>query len=400
MLSAQHVLAALEAHRDALGQYHRRAGEHLRAYGEALRAAEAHAAEGLLAALRGIERPGARPTSERVAGCSFVRPFGQRWGNHSEARAWARDVLAGVPTLAVDGSQITPSGDYSIPVGAVQVGWFENPHEPDARYVKRLAFELVFPDDAEDGDGSDGDADVSAENEVNARRFELECRRLTEYMESHRGASPAPVCIFDGSLVVSFAASMRPALGIRYVQAVRQLLQASEENRVPVVGYVDGSRARDLAWMLHWLCPGTPRPLVGDGAILGALLRGWGDRSEALECARDDRLFRRLDPALDYYDRVHFLYLRTALEGAPARLDLPAWLLECGELERVVDVIRAECVVGTGYPYAVETADAVAVITAADRERFYRIFQEFVEALDVPLRYRRKAYSKRQRREG
>ena len=34
-----------------------------------------------------------------------------------------------------------------------------------------------------------------------------------------------------------------------------------------------------------------------------------------------------------------------------------------GLLERVVDVVRAECVAGTGYPYAMETADALAVIT-------------------------------------
>ena len=34
---------------------------------------------------------------------------------------------------------------------------------------------------------------------------------------------------------------------------------------------------------------------------------------------------------------------------------------------------------GNGYPYAVETADAVAVITMQDRERFYRLLQEFAD---------------------
>ena len=60
--------------------------------------------------------------------------------------------------------------------------------------------------------------------------------------------------------------------------------------------------------------------------------------------------------------------------------------------------MRAECVVGTGYPYAlVETADAVAVLTMQDRERFYRLFQEFEEWERLPLRFSRKAASKRER---
>ena len=52
----------------------------------------------------------------------------------------------------------------------------------------------------------------------------------------------------------------------------------------------------------------------------------------------------------------------------------------------------------TGYPYAAESADALAVITAGDRERFYRTLQEYVKGLGLKLRYSRKAYSKRGRR--
>jgi hypothetical protein len=79
-------------------------------------------------------------------------------------------------------------------------------------------------------------------------------------------------------------------------------------------------------------------------------------------------------------------------------LDIPRWVLEEGEMEHVMDVVRAECVVGNGYPYALETADAVSVITNRDRERFYRMLQEFAEKKDLPLRFSRKATSKRVRR--
>ena len=116
----------------------------------------------------------------------------------------------------------------------------------------------------------------------------------------------------------------------------------------------------------------------------------------AFTCARDDQVLP-VDGE-KYYDQVCFVYLKTTADRPPARLELPRWLLEEGELEHTLDVVRAECVVGNGYPYAVETADAVAVITMQDRERFYRVFQEFAETEGLPLRFSRKAMSKRGRR--
>jgi hypothetical protein len=117
----------------------------------------------------------------------------------------------------------------------------------------------------------------------------------------------------------------------------------------------------------------------------------WGDRSAAYVCAREDAVEQR------YYEDIVFVYLKTTADGRPARLDVPRWVLDEGVLEHVVDVVRAECVVGNGYPYALETADAVAVITHRDRERFYRVFQEFAERMDLSLRFSRKATSKTRR---
>jgi hypothetical protein len=123
---------------------------------------------------------------------------------------------------------------------------------------------------------------------------------------------------------------------------------------------------------------------------------GWGDRTAAYLCARDDDV--ESVGGGKYYADVLFVYLKTTADRSPARLDVPRWVLEEGQLEHVLDVVRAECVVGNGYPYAVETADAVAVITHQDRERFYRLFQEFAEREGLPLRFSRKAVSKRGRR--
>lgn len=393
MLSRPHVIQALRAKRNAFLAYDGERLEMRDRYGEYAQALASLSRASIESVLSGIPRPGALPTAERIEGRPIVRAFGPRWDHHQEARAWAIERLQGVPTFAIDGSQITPDPSLALPVGAVQVGWFENPHDGEERYVKNIVFEVLPPDELMP---DQLERQTFPDQLVNARRFELECQQLAAYMRSKAGAESKPVCFFDGSLVISFAAQMRPESQRRYISCIIELLNASEESRVPLVGYIDTSYATDLVSMLRWLHADPTSPRLSDGALLRPLM-AWGDRSEAFACARDDRLFEQF-PHMDYYARVHFLYLKTTAANMPVRLDLPSWLLEDGILEQVVDIVRAECVVGVGYPYAIETADAVAVITAQDRERFYRVFQEFAQENRLSWSYARKAQSKRGRR--
>ena len=67
-------------------------------------------------------------------------------------------------------------------------------------------------------------------------------------------------------------------------------------------------------------------------------------------------------------------------------------------LDAVMDVVRAEIIAGNGYPYSIEAADAVAVISTEDRARFYALFQQFAEREGLPFTFSRKALSKSRRR--
>lgn len=397
------VIAALEAKKDRFAGYQIELRDTLKHYQEALERLPSLRRVEIEARLdeMGVAWPGALPSIEQNRLDNVVVSAGQTWASHEEARAWARAVLLHTPTFAVDGSQIPPSRDFSVPVGAVQVGWFENPHTPGRQYVKDVAFEVLAPGElAEEADeaGSSGDF---PDSRVNLRRFEWECRVIVEYIQVHGSRSsptnpnPAPVCFFDGSLVVSFAQHMRPGLRRAYVDAVTAMLRASYENRVPLIGYVDTSFARDLVNMLGVLFGLPSAPRLSDGALLRSRIR-WGDRSQVYVCARDDGVLPEYGPQAR---QVCFVYLKTTAERAPARLEFPRWLVEDeAELERVLNLVRAECIVGNGYPYPLETADAVAVIGLQDRERFYATFQQFAEKEGLMLRYSRKAVSKRMRR--
>lgn len=418
MLYTEKLLAELRGARDRLAGYEDAHARRLESYRRALASlarrypssqALARAQATLQPPARGTLSLGAAPTAEydawvaRGDGGLPALPFGRAFAHHEEARAWA-ERLRGWTTVAVDGSQLLPWKDASVPLALVQAGLFENPHEPPAPYVKDVATELLLPDDLVSEDAVDEDARAGeligySTQVVHLRRFELEARTLAERMRLHaeRGRAGRSVALCDGSLIVSFAVKMQPAYRDRYVQAARLLLRASEDYRVPLVGYIDTSYARDVVTMLQSLAGDEPLPPsrgVHD-AMLWRHGLAWGDRTPAFISARDDLTSMRYG---EQSGEVAFVYLQAAMDRPPVRLEFPRWLLENGALDPVLDVVRAEIIAGAGYPYSIEAADAVAVISAADRAQFYRLFQQFAEREGLRFSFSRKALSKTRRR--
>ena len=345
--------------------------------------------------------PGALPTAEFDRADGMRIPLGAAWQNREQARRWALDVLEGRPVLAVDGSQIVPTTDYAPPVGAVQIGWFFNDRGPAANgddtggYEKDIAFEVLAPDELLDSGGDDG---VFPNWRVNQERFILECAKLCEFMERCAGRpfERRPVCFFDGSLIISFAGQLRAGREHGYIQAVQALLACSERTGTPLVGYVDNTYSRDLVTLLAAL-HGLPAPAqINDAYLLRETLPNWGDRSPFWVCARPDRLSEA--GRADFYKQVCFCLARLSMGNAPARLEIPRWLLESGRADEIVAVVLAEVVVGSGYPYVLEAADVTAVIQQQDRQRFYRLYQDFLQEQGLAMTVTRKQRSKQLRR--
>ncbi len=211
-----------------------------------------------------------------------------------------------------------------------------------------------------------------------------------------RPAGLTAVAFYDGSLIVSFALKMPLPYRDRYAAAAQRLLAASREYGVPLVGYIDTSYARDIVTMLGTLQDAALPEIAGiHDALLWMGAMDWGDRTPAFISARDD--LQRMGYQ-EQRDDVAFVYLQTSLDRQPARLEFPRWILEAGVLNEVVDVVRAEAIIGNGYPYCVEAADAVAVISNRDRAEFYATFQQFAEKEGFTFGFSSKALSKDRRR--
>lgn len=349
------------------------------------------------------ENVGARPADE-LRGQSFTFSFSEKWKNHEEARAWANRILQNRTTFAADGSQIYAEKDTSLPVGAIQIGWFENPHDAAQRYEKNAFFEILSPkvllENQEDP--------MNPETRVGEKRFHAEVQKISEFLNKKCGwqerGERMPLAFFDNTLLVSFSLPQTD-LQESFLQASVNLVRLSRDMRVPLIGYVDRSFSRDLLHLLDAFegVGSADKKTLYDATILNAkigdaasILGGWGNRT--CFCYSDRRGLSVFNDALTGRSLVGFVYLQTTFDFAPARLDIPSWIYEENLLDEVLDTVRAECVIGLGYPYALETADQTAVITMRDREIFLGALQEFANREKLNFSVSRKNVSKGRRR--
>lgn len=354
--------------------------------------------------LSGNPTPGAWPTDEFDQSPNLHMSFPHNWSNHAEARAWACEALLDHTTFAVDGSQIPPNPGFNIPVAAVQVAWFENHHTREGSYIKDAEVEILAPDDLTVELNGER---VISEQRINLRRFELETDKLCELMQQSAArrdrSKPLPVALFDSSLVISFADRLQEPMRQGHINAMLNLLQCSQETGIPLVGYVDSSDARDLTRMIGHCFGLAEAQQIHDAELVNHAdwQKDWGWRTPLFVCKRGSADVNK-PSVLELFEAQHqsiaFVYLKTSSTAPPARLEIPMWVYEQGLLDKVVDIVRAEVVIGNGYPYAIETADEAAVITTRDRLAFEAIFQRFAEEQAIPLRISSKAISKSRRR--
>jgi hypothetical protein len=155
--------------------------------------------------LAGEANIGAMPAME-VGSCkSFAQVFDVEWKNHEQARNWALNVLDGRTTFAADGSQIYAAKKTSVPVAAIQVGWFENPHDESKPYSKGSSFEILTPEDL----FRDQEDPMNPDIRVEERRYLGEVARIGEFLQERRGwkerGEPMPLAFFDNPLLVPFS---------------------------------------------------------------------------------------------------------------------------------------------------------------------------------------------------
>jgi hypothetical protein len=394
-VSPSHIKALLDQKREAFSTFNKAKFELLHAYNHAWVDFSALSLAQQLERLASHPSPtGARPLESPVQAQKGIIPFffaesasaTERWSNREASAQWVQEILTDITTFAVDGSQISPGKDLSIPIALIQIGWFENPHSKTRPYKKDVQVDLLTPKDLGPNPAQ------PVERRVNIRRFQMEVGRLVEYINACQ-APEQTLVFFDGALVVTFAEAFDQESQTAYVQAMLNLLEASERRRVPLVGYVDTSYAHDLTTLLHHAYGLEATEGIHDAQLMARLME-WGDRTAVFRCDRGGIL----DQYDTYGDQLTFTYMKTTRDGYPVRLEMPLWMWESGQMTQYLNWVRGEVIVGGGYPYSIETADQTAVLQGPDKHVFYRVLQEWAEREQINLRLSRKMVSKQRRR--
>jgi len=315
----------------------------------------------------------------------LIRSFPFNWKNRHEAIEWVDSVLSGVAVGAVDGSQIYSDKNYEIPLAVIQTSQILNRHTDDSDYKENTGAQIITPDEFEDASVYSFGSEY-----VDARRFALECDSIMQLMKEQ----DKPFIMLDGALILSHINVLNRNIREIYVRAINKLLEASEKTRAPVIGFIDTTMPRDITLMMHFLFD-LKKGKLSDTHLFSHLL--WGERTAAFLCDRDDRRGEEARSVLDNYgkfrDRIAFFYMRVS-NGLPARVEFPAWMYEEGMVDKIADIIRAECVIRSNYPDILMRAHEAAVIKMNEHGLFYGMLDNFCKAHGIRINKSAKNFHK------
>jgi hypothetical protein len=315
----------------------------------------------------------------------LIRSFPFNWKNRHDAIEWVDSVLSGVAVGAVDGSQIYSDKNYEIPLAVIQTSQILNRHTNDSDYKENTEAQIITPDEFESASVYSFGSEY-----VDARRFALECDSIVRLMKE----DDKPCILLDGALILSHINVLNRNIRDIYVRAITKLLEASEKMRTPVIGFIDMTMPRDITLMMHFLF-GLKKSKLSDTHLFSHLL--WGERTAAFLCDRDDRRGEEAHSVLDNYgkfrDRIAFFYIRVS-NGLPARVEFPAWMYEEGMVDKIADIIRAECVIRSNYPDILMRAHEAAVIKMNEHDLFYGMLDNFCKAHGIRINKSAKNFHK------
>jgi hypothetical protein len=295
--------------------------------------------------------------------------------------------------LASDGSHVDVDRHHSARCFLINIGTVKLRYgrDPDAELLNLPS--LYF----KDGDvtiTSDDGRQIPIEGQLlGIKRSIEECRTLVEKASELEADLPV-LMLLDGSLIFWRLAEqiyqdfiIDELLVNGFLKHLDQLKNLSRSRQLAVASYISFPRSTDIVNLLRLVvCPhqivDCDRYCAGRfetrecDVVAGLLDRDLfvsllapGERS-ALFSSRSSVVTR-------YYgaNEVNFFYVR--LDGEVARVEVPLWVAEDEKLVGLVhSTVLDQCRLGLGYPVALSEAHEQAVISAADRQQFWRLTEQ------------------------
>lgn len=357
-----------------------------------LKAEEKGRVERLQQALQLLQSVDIKPLKDKIAASNttwLVAGLTTGLAQHYEAPTCPAEFTV----LATDGSHIDVDRHSSVRCSVINIGsvTLQYGQYPDASLESEASLffgdELVITGPAGREEPIEGAL-------LGVKRSVEELRALARIAQELPCGRPT-LALIDGSLIL-WGLAARDFEGTRsyvreelldrgYLDALDRMKRCSEKKNLALASYISYPRSTDVVNVLRVaLCPHDPAdcdqhcPEGGQrecGAVAGIrdsdlfqALLSYGDRSPIF--ISGSRFMHK------HYGthQIHFFYLK--LEEEIARVEIPSWVAENEELTDLVhSLVIDQCQRGHGYPVALMEAHEKAVVTIADRERFWQLVE-------------------------
>lgn len=304
--------------------------------------------------------------------------------------------------VATDGSQIAPSHHeialcYVLNVGRIlyTYGTGETPLQDSRPSLHHREAELrpVFGRRAM----------AMSEDLLAALRDLQEREALVELARLAVQRRHPAIALSDGTLILWMLEDKPDDVRETLLTAHLALLDELKALRVPVAGYLSGSRGMDVVNLLRLVACPKPRLVCESCAQVSPPCERehlpLGDRKlweQRLSPGERSPLFESAAAVNARYGvhRVRFFYLHVGAEVA--RVEVPAWVADDPELlERTHALVYDQAQKGMGYPITLQEAHNQAVVTREDRARFFALLSARMQALGVRVNQSTKQLKKR-----
>ncbi len=332
--------------------------------------------------------------------CYSLNRVFQDVGNMKE---WASQVLEGITLIAVDGSQIDFDRHRSPPIALVHIGYVVIIGGQKGKKGRSIAgtvpWVLGYDDLVED------DQNISEEwsPTISYKRWFLETKLSICLAQVARGQTPScetcelisscevrdlprrieftdrVLLLVDGTLIMSYLQEQSELIKKKYLDLMNEVLGGCKALRIPIVGIVSNSNAKELAETLWTAIEGRKpeevmyKTITSDSHLLMKELSQFGDRTPLFRSARG--ILKR------YKERIGFMYVRTD-NGPPLRVEVPLYAStqesDDPMLKWVWESILAQSAIGRGFPYILARAHEAAVIRGDDTKTFYHMVNHII----------------------
>jgi len=313
--------------------------------------------------------------------------------------------------LATDGSHIDVDRHSSVRCSVINIGsvTLQYGQYPDASLESEAS--LFFGDDLVIT-GPAGREEFVEGALLGVKRSVEELRALTRLAGELPSERPT-LALIDGSLILWGLAARdferarsyvgEELLNRGYLDALHRMRRHGENRVLALASYISFPRSTDVVNALRVaLCPHDPadcdRHCSEGGQRECDAIAGIRDSDlfqTLLECGERSPVFISGSRFMQRHygeHQVHFFYLK--LDEEIARVEIPSWVAEdSGLVDLVHSLLLDQSRRGHGYPVALMEAHEKAVVTAADRERFWQLVELSLvqDRLDVRSSGKRKS---------